>query len=258
VAAARGDVVVLLNSDTRVLPGAVGILGDLLRQRPGVGLVGPVTNAAGNEQQVFCTGDSPEAVLDAGRTWCRHAGGDLWPSRRLDFFCVALPRRLYLDLGGLDERFGPGYYEDTDFSLRALAAGVAMGFTETAFVYHRGGQSLSPKGRAYVRRLMRDNRERLKTKHPGRWELRHQRDCNLDVLEAYARQAEAMGAPPPDGLVYRFDNRLRLARCLDPRGPVKRWRYRRRLQRCLRSFRRRMGAAPPALTLSLHPCQWMP
>lgn len=239
VDAARGALVVLLNSDTRVPAGAVERLGRLLIERPDWGMIGPVTNEAGNEQKIFTRGDTPEAILEEGRDWCRHAEVPPIATARLDFFCVALPRRLYLELGGLDEDFGPGYFEDTDFSLRARSRGVCMGFTEAVFVYHRGGQSFSRQGSRYVHRLMRANRRRLRAKHPGGVRLRHLRDCNLDVLAHYAdRAAELPPGEGRDGLGFRFANRRRLAESLDPRGPLKRWRYRRRLSDCERRLRR--------------------
>ena len=243
VAAAQGAIVVLLNSDTRVPPGAIGDLGAAFARHSQWQMLGPVTNEAGNEQKIFTRGADPEAILDQGRQWCRHAGGAPLPSQRLDFFCVALERRLYQTLGGLDEDFGPGYFEDTDFSLRAMQAGVRMGLTEAVFVYHRGGQSFSRQGRAYVHRLMRDNRRRLCDKHPGAVTLRHQRDCNLAVMDIYADLAA--GTPPAGrrGLAYRFDNRWQLARGWDPRGPLKRWGYRRRLARCVRRFDQALGRA---------------
>lgn len=243
VAAARGEIVVLLNSDTRVPSGALGRLGRVLADHPDWGMLGPVTNEAGNEQKIFTRGGSPEAILEEGRAWCGHAEAAPLASERLDFFCVALTRRLYREIGGLDEQFGPGYFEDTDFSLRARERGVRMGFTEAVFVYHRGGQSFSGQGRRYVHRLMRANRHRLQAKHPGKVRLRHLRDCNLDVLAGYADRASELPPQPRDRLAYRFANRRRLADTLDPRGPLKRWRYRRRLNDCERRFRQAMAPA---------------
>jgi len=53
----------------------------------------------------------------------------------------------------------------------------------------------------------------------------------------------AVEAPPAErqGLVYRFENRLRLAHGLDPQGPLKRWDYRRRLDRCVHRFEQAVG-----------------
>src|SRR6266571_3056200 len=50
---ARGEVLVLLNSDTEITPQSLTGLAAFLKQHPDVGLVGPVTNSAGNEQMIF-------------------------------------------------------------------------------------------------------------------------------------------------------------------------------------------------------------
>ena len=195
VDAAKGEIVLLLNSDTQVPPGAVGALGATFARHPQWGMLGAVTNEAGNEQKIFTRGNSPAAIMEEGRRWCHQAGAAPMPSARLDFFCVAMPRSLYRDLGGLDEGFGPGYFEDTDFSLRAIRAGVCMGFSEAVFVYHRGGQSFARQGSSYVHRLMRANRRRLQAKHPGEVRLRHQRDCNLDIMARYADPRPVFKSP---------------------------------------------------------------
>lgn len=51
----------------------------------------------------------------------------------LVFFCVMIPRRLFDEIGLLDEIFSPGYGEDIDFSLRAEKAGYSYKSVNTVF-----------------------------------------------------------------------------------------------------------------------------
>jgi GT2 family glycosyltransferase len=44
-------------------------------------------------------------------------------------------------IGGLDERFGLGNFEDDDFSLRAAAAGFTSLIAKAAFVHHFGSRT---------------------------------------------------------------------------------------------------------------------
>lgn len=62
--------------------------------------------------------------------------------RRTDYIsgaCLVMRRKLYLALGGLDERFGRGYYEDTDLAMSVRAHGLHVAVQPLAVVYHQEG-----------------------------------------------------------------------------------------------------------------------
>ncbi len=233
----RGEFLVLLNSDTVVPAGAIGHLCDLMAAHPDWGLLGPVTNAAGTEQKIFTAGDSPATIIEEGEKWCRHARGMSYPSERLDFYCVVIRKKHFEEIGGLDEAYGLGYFEDTDFSLRAKMTGLTMMVSEEVFVYHRGSESFSKLKKKFVKKLMRANRRKLQKKFPGQVKLYNQRDRNLQVLKEYARRSQAT-APAGADLGYLFDNRMRLARTLFPNNPIKKGVYALQLRRLARTFRR--------------------
>ncbi|MFH2218781.1 MAG: glycosyltransferase family 2 protein [Pseudomonadota bacterium] len=233
---ARGEILILLNSDTRVPADAMGKLSRMLSDHPDWGMLGPVTNEAGNEQKIFVESLEPERIIREGDGWCSHSRGDCFSSERLDFFCVAVRKTDYEKLGGLDEQFGPGYYEDTDFSIRAKRAGLNMIFTEDVFIYHKAGKSFSKMGRKYVKNLMRENRKKLEKKHPGRVELHHIRDRNMHVMNQYVLLKKDVGGVEDAALAYKFDNRLKLARTMNPGNPLKKLIYRGRLNRLCSKF----------------------
>ena len=224
---ASGDIVILLNSDTVVPVGAVGKLSSMLADHPDWDMLGPVTNQAGNEQKISIEPADIETEMAEGERWTRCSNSDSFESRRLDFCCVAVKKDVYDALGGLDEAYGLGYYEDTDFSLKALSQGRKMVFTDAVFVYHKAGQSFSSHGEEQVRRLMRKNRKLLKAKFNQGFELRHIRDCNLNVLKQYAAffQHKTENRAYMDNLIYRFNKRLAFARTLYPTNPFKKIRY---------------------------------
>jgi GT2 family glycosyltransferase len=229
---ARGDVFILLNSDTVVPKGIIGRIADAVRSNPRAGLLGPVTNAAGNEQGIFTSGVDAREALEEGLAFANaQAGTRAVPAYRLDFCCVALSRDAYEKVGELDEAFGRGYYEDFDYSLRARQAGLELGVLEGAFVYHQGSVSFKALGRD-TRDLIARNKALLLKKHGGRVGFPHSRDANLEVLRHYALMS-ARGDPPPR---IRILNRLALARANQPKSWWKRWRYRRRLAEVERSL----------------------
>ena len=218
---AQGEVLILLNSDTIPPPSSLSRLVTLLREQPALGMIGPMTNAAGNEQNIPTTGDNPAALFQEGEEWCRHAKGSILPSSCLGFFCVVMTRGTYLTIGPLDEGFGRGFYEDTDYCQRALDSNIAMHIIEDVFIYHKGGGSFKNVHEG-VRQLMRDNKARLLRKHPTVL-LRHRRLCNLEALWHYVAKVR-QGEGDTD-LPWRFAVRLRQAHEDMPRNPLKRLFY---------------------------------
>ncbi len=235
-AIAAGEVLILLNSDTVVPGGALVRIGRLMQANPDWAMLGPVTNQAGNEQKIFTKETAVERVLQEGATWCDHSREDAFISERLDFFCVAIRTDVYNRFGGLDERFGAGYYEDTDFSLQVKQAGLKMMFTEEVFVYHQAGKSFSRKGQGYVKKLMRANKKKLKQKHGRKVKLHHMRDRNLYVLDCYAAIVSKSGQSVDPDLEYKFRNRVELAKTMWPNSPLKKLKYKMQLNRICRRF----------------------
>jgi GT2 family glycosyltransferase len=225
VAVARGDIVILLNSDTIVPTGSMANLARLLAENPDWALLGPVTNAAGNEQQIFTRGLTSSDIMAEGETWCAHSQSFHFPSERLDFFCVAVRTETYHQLGGLDENFGLGYYEDTAFSARTKRAGKQMMVTEDIFVYHLGGKSFSGLQQRKRREVMRENRKKLRKNYGRDVVLHHLRDRNLYVLNEYVIRKAGATTEERAFLDFKFANRFTLARSLYPNNPLKKLRY---------------------------------
>lgn len=234
---ARAEAIVLLNSDTRVLPNSLSILARQLKSRLGPVMLGPVTNAAGNEQQLFFKPGDVQAVMDQGALWSSHAGGSFFSTDQLSFFCVAMLRKTYLDLGGLDESFSLGFYEDADFCCRAVRAGVDVQVMEEAFVYHTGSASFSTIPET-TRKLLKQNGKRFREKN-GRVKLEHVRYKNLHVLQGYIEELHKDSNSP--SLAYRFHNRLCRAWELVPKNPLKKILYWLHLKRIIRLAEKQSG-----------------
>ena len=216
---ARGDWVCLVNSDTLFPAGALAALQHTLRAvPPEVAMVGPVTNAAGNGQRLPLPGLELPAVPAIGAAAMRRHTGLVTPTYRTDFFCVAVRRAVWQQLGGLDRIFGLGYYEDFDFSLRLRRAGWQQAIAEDVFVAHVGSASFGAK----QHELMRRNRRLMKERHPG-VHFEHVREGNAQVLRALAAQAQAGGWT--DALRERAAWRLAALDWDEPRSPFKRLRW---------------------------------
>jgi GT2 family glycosyltransferase len=218
---------ILLNSDCIVTKNWIEGLCAPLLQDPLIGLVGPVSNSAGNEQTIFTQGRTPEEIIEEGLTWVSNSGGAGFETEMLTFFCVALRRDVLDRVGMLDESFGVGFYEDDDYCIRARHEGYKLICAEDVFVYHRGGGSFS-RMQGGTRRIMRESRKKLASKHTTARRT-HPRDGQLRVIEGYFEQVFHAGLSPR--LQYRISNRIRAVESQLPRGIFKKWAFIRRLMR---------------------------
>jgi GT2 family glycosyltransferase len=228
---ATGDIFILLNSDAFPAPGMLSRLVEHFARDERLGMVGPVTNAAGNEQCIYTKAGNTEDKINEGLLYVASGGSETLSAYRLDFFCVAIPRHVLKLVGGLDEDFGRGYYEDLDYSLRVKAAGYRLGVAEDTFVYHRGSSSFG-KMPAETRALLKRNKRLVIRKHGNGVIFHHVRQTNLSMLSQYARMMAAGDRVP----AYRISNRLRLAHIGLPRSWFKRWRYLRALSAIEKHF----------------------
>lgn len=233
------DILLLLNSDTEVPPGAIPRLVELMDQNPDWSMLGPISNQAGNDQQIHTIGTTVEEILDEGASWCAHSHDCHYPTDILHFFCVVIRKEVYDQLNGLDEEFGLGYYEDTDFNYRAVKAGLKLMITEDVFIYHRGSGSFS-KTSVVVKKMVKRNKKLFQKKQGHKHNSAHWRLKNLAAMARYIDQANT-----DDRLAdycYKFTNRQSMARNLLPNSPIKRFFYLRQLKTIEKNFQFRTNA----------------
>jgi GT2 family glycosyltransferase len=151
VAETSAALVLGLNADTVVVPGAIGALAEALTADPGLGGVQP--------RIVQLEGDGPGdpegarlysagmALTADGRAFETGAGEPqsdaLRHGREIFGVCGAaclLRRELFSELGGYDESF-VSFYEDVDLNVRARIAGWRFAYIPEAVVWHVGNAS---------------------------------------------------------------------------------------------------------------------
>jgi hypothetical protein len=65
---------------------------------------------------------------------------------KLSAFCLLMKRAVYDKIGGLDERFGLGLFDDDDLAERARRAGFELAVAHDLFVHHFGSRTFLGNG----------------------------------------------------------------------------------------------------------------
>jgi len=144
LALCRGDYVVLLNNDTVPQPGWLDALIGTFASHPRAGVVGAQLLYPDGRLQ-----ESGGVVFSDGSAWSygRFESPDdprYAHVRHADYVsgaALAIPRALLAQLGGLDTRYMPAYYEDTDLAFAVRDLGLEVLVQPAARVVHDEGTS---------------------------------------------------------------------------------------------------------------------
>ena len=165
--AAKGDFIFLLNNDLLFTQNWLEKLTQILENNPDIGLLSCKTNYCGEDFQLVENADELTAknylekieISDKNRF-------DIIEATRIVFFCVGLSRKSFEKIGFLDENFGLAWYEDDDYTLRTLYAGLKIAIAQDVFIYHNHSQSTSKLSQSKEgKELFEKNRNYFENKH---------------------------------------------------------------------------------------------
>ena len=203
VARSRGRYVVLLNNDTVPQPGWLDALLSTFTDQPDAGLVAAQLLYPDGRLQ-----ESGGVVFADGSGWSygRFESADdprFASLRDIDYgsgAAIMLPRALWDRIGGLDIRYRPAYYEDTDLAFQVRAHGLRTLVQPAARVVHDEGTSNGTDTTSGVKA----------------WQVRNQQVFAAKWATTLALQP-AVGSVPSPVLLHRGQRQVLL---LDEEVPV--------------------------------------
>lgn len=118
------EYVCIMNNDTLVTDGWLSEMIAVAEKAPDIGLVNPEW-------------EKPDkaAIDDYAQSLTKYRGQFI-ETDWVRGFCFLVKRQAINKIGGLDEAYSPGYYDDCDYSVRALRAGFRPVLAKGAYVYH--------------------------------------------------------------------------------------------------------------------------
>ncbi len=153
--ASSGDYLVVANNDLLFTKHWLARLLELLRSNPQYGISAPMSNfVSGVQLDKEAKYTTVEEMYSYAESQKQKEAGNFFVFPRVAFLCVLFKRELLTTVGGLDERFAPGNFEDDDYCLRAQMAGYTTVVAKDVFIHHYGSKSFLADGeKKYLDRL---------------------------------------------------------------------------------------------------------
>jgi GT2 family glycosyltransferase/glycosyltransferase involved in cell wall biosynthesis len=152
---AKGKYILIANNDIVVTQSWLERLIEVVESDNRIGIVGPISNEVSGVQRDkeadYKTIDEMHLYADSVREKNKNK---ITQFPRVAFLCTLIKKDVIEKIGGLDERFSPGNFEDDDFCLRAQLAGYKTVIAQDVFIHHYGSKSFKADGeKKYADRL---------------------------------------------------------------------------------------------------------
>lgn len=167
---ATGDYIIVLNNDTVITPGWIERLVYHAKQ-PDVGLVGPVTNAIGNEARIRIRYDidDKEDVYETVASYTYRHWGNVLNLKMIAAFCWIIRRDVYKKIGGFDPLYGKAFFEDDDYCMRVRQANLQIVCAEDVFIHHYGSVTVNSLKHLEQNELFQLNKKKFEEKWHTTW-----------------------------------------------------------------------------------------
>lgn len=151
----RGRYILIANNDIVLTQNWLERLIEIAETDSKIGIVGPISNEVSGVQK---DKDANYKTIDEMHLYAATVRSKnknkITHFPRVAFLCTLIKREVINKIGGLDERFSPGNFEDDDFCLRAQLAGFKTVIAYDVFIHHYGSKSFKADGeKKYIDRL---------------------------------------------------------------------------------------------------------
>ena len=182
---AHGKFLFLLNNDVLVTPNWLDSIQETFKNNPDAGLIGSKLynlnlslQEAGGVIWWDATGWNYGRNDDPKRPQYNYL-------REVDYCSgasIAIPKTLWDQLGGFDERFSPAYYEDVDLAFQIRESGYRVLFQPFSRVFHAEGKTSGTDISSGVKRFQDINRLKFRKKWEHVLETHGQYDSAREIL----------------------------------------------------------------------------
>ncbi len=150
-----GEYIIIANNDIIVTQNWLTRLIEVAESDSNIGIVGPISNyVSGAQLDKNANYKSIEEMHKYAASVAKENKGKITEFPRVAFLCTLIKKEVIDKIGGLDERFSPGNFEDDDFCLRAQLAGYKTVIAHDVFIHHYGSKSFKADGdKAYDERI---------------------------------------------------------------------------------------------------------
>lgn len=139
---ADGEFTLFLSNDLILTHGWLDNLLACIQSDEKIGMVVPVCNFASNCQMIGLNYSTLDEMHKAAREYNR-SDPRKWEERiRLVVYTFLMCTKLLERLGGIDEEYSPGGFEDDDLSFRVRREGYKLIVAGDTFIYHYGSVSM--------------------------------------------------------------------------------------------------------------------
>lgn len=140
MAETRGDIVVLLNSDTVLPQHFAARIRDCFAANLSIGIAAPICSDSATSTVRMRPGSTVEAMQERAEKIPPTYPTLIFPAG----FCFCIRRAVIDQCGFMDTAYSPGYYEETDYAMQAHKKGWTCALIDNLYVYHRNNASFSP------------------------------------------------------------------------------------------------------------------
>jgi len=163
-----GDYIILCNNDICFVMDAINPMRRVLEQNPRIAAVGPMSNNVGNEAFMRVSNPLESSNLERIENYCLNMRNKIQKVSNLGFFCVMIPKEIFVQVGNLDEKYGIGYFEDDDFCTRLESFGYELAICKDSFVFHSGSATFDKEEIEIKNKQFQKNKQIYESKW-GRW-----------------------------------------------------------------------------------------